>query len=477
MKRIKSIIVSSVIAVAALTTHGQEASRSAYFLDGYSFRHELNPAFGGERSYVSIPALGNINLGPFSNVGVNTFLYPINGNQYKLTTFMSPTVSADEFLGKLKDNNRINMSSDVVLLSAGFKAFKGYNTITIGVHADMGLGLPKDLFRFMKLGQTGTDTHYNFKDLSVNANSMAEIALGHSHKINSKLTIGAKMKVLLGLGAVQAKIDNMDLRMTDNQWTVNAVGSLNMAAGSGLRVPTKRETGASYSKPSEADLIEWNDIDYDSFGLSGFGLGFDLGATYQLLPDLQLSAAVTDLGFMNWSHAVKGETSKTSWKFDGFQNIALDKDDPGYEENKIGEQLDRMWDDLQDAVNFHRTGVDQSFTRALYTTIRLGAEYKMPFYNKLTGAFLFSSHIAGVSSWTEGRFYANVKPNKWFDASVNYGISSFGSSLGWMVNFHPKGFNFFIGTDHQFFKVTPQYLPVGKATANFNIGFNLTFGS
>lgn len=46
-----------------------------------------------------------------------------------------------------------------------------------------------------------------------------------------------------------------------------------------------------------------------------------------------------------------------------------------------------------------------------------------------------------------------------------------------MINFHPKGFNFFIGSDHQFFSVTPQFVPVGHATANINLGFNVTFGS
>ena len=121
-------------------------------MDGYSFRHELNPAFSGERNYVSIPALGNMNIGLFSNVGVNTFLFPIDNNQYKLTTFMSPTVSADEFLGKLKSFNHINTSNTVTILSAGFKAFKGYNTISIGARVEAGIGLPKDLFSFMKLG-------------------------------------------------------------------------------------------------------------------------------------------------------------------------------------------------------------------------------------------------------------------------------------------------------------------------------------
>lgn len=181
---------------------------------------------------------------------------------------------------------------------------------------------------------------------------------------------------------------------------------------------------------------------------------------------------------MSWSNAVTGRTGTGTWTFDGFNNIAVDDSQPGYDDNKLDEQFDRLWDDMQDVINIHRedngTG---SYTKALRATLHLGAEYKMPFYRNLTGGFLFSSHFAGCSSWTEGRFFANVKPVKWFDATINYGASTYGSSFGWMLNFHPKGFNFFIGSDHQFFSITPQILPVGKATANINIGFNVTFGS
>lgn len=479
MKALKSLFIAAA-ATCALSASAQGAATTAYFLDGYTFRHELNPAFGGEHNYVSIPALGNIGVNMASNVGVNTFLYKTPaGSQYDLTTFMSPTVDANTFLKKLGNYSRITANLDLTILSGGFKAFHGYNTVSIGVRTDVGVSIPKDLFRFMKLGQTGPDTQYSFKNLKVSANAFAEIAFGHSRNIIPGLNAGAKVKFLLGVGGVSAKIDQMDIRMSDQQWLVKAKGSMDIAAGSGLRVPTKAEMGKDLDKPEMADEIDWDNIDYDNFGLSGFGMAFDLGATYDMpagmFEGLQLSAALTDLGFISYSHAVKGSTADTEWTFDGFQNVAFDKNQLNYEENKLSQQFDNMWDDLQDAINFRRTDKDGSFTRGLGATLRLGAEYKMPFYKKLTGSFLFSTHIAGVQSWTEGRFYANVKPTKWFDATINYGAGTFGSSFGWMLNFHPRGFNFFIGSDHQFFKVTPQVLPVGRCSAAVNIGFNVTY--
>ena len=37
-------------------TNQTQNSRSTYFLEGSTYRHELNPAFMGERGFVSFPA-------------------------------------------------------------------------------------------------------------------------------------------------------------------------------------------------------------------------------------------------------------------------------------------------------------------------------------------------------------------------------------------------------------------------------------
>ena len=193
----------------------------------------------------------NMNLGVFSNVGVNTFLYKTQpGSQYKLTTFMSPTVDANTFLNKLGNNNRINGNFDFTIMSAGFRAFNGYNTISLGVNANMGVNLPKDLFAFMKLGQTGPDTQYHLDDLRLQASATAEIALGHSHKINDKLNVGAKVKMLLGIGNASAHIKNMDVVFGHDKWQIKADGELMLSGGSSLYVPTKQEAGKEFDNPA-----------------------------------------------------------------------------------------------------------------------------------------------------------------------------------------------------------------------------------
>ncbi|MDE6438395.1 MAG: hypothetical protein K2L62_01945, partial [Muribaculaceae bacterium] len=92
MKKLKlHIFMAAALAASTLTGAAQEANRSGYFLEGYNFRHNLNPALAPERNYISIPAIGNMGIGINSNVGVSTFLYKLNGTD-QLTTFMSNTV-------------------------------------------------------------------------------------------------------------------------------------------------------------------------------------------------------------------------------------------------------------------------------------------------------------------------------------------------------------------------------------------------
>ena len=340
-------MLAGLFAFGTLGIQAQEANRSGYFLEGYNFRHQLNPAFAPEQNYVSIPALGNLGVGAMSNVGVNTFLYKLpNGD---LTTFMNSSVGADEFLGKLKRNNKVTAHVNLAVLFGGFRAFKGYNTITLSMRSDLGVNLPKDLFTFMKMGQTGPDTSYDFGDIRLKADAYAEIALGHQHKITNELNVGAKVKFLLGAGNIDARIKSMNVTMGYDKWQVRADGQLNIAVN-GLKVPTNQESGKDLDKPDMRNQIDYDGIDIDGLGMSGFGLGFDLGTTYdrhKFVPGLTLSAALTDLGFISWKHNVNAATHGTAFTFEWFQNIALDSDQPDYEQNKLNQQLEDMWDDLK----------------------------------------------------------------------------------------------------------------------------------
>ena len=181
-----------------------------------------------------------------------------------------------------------------------------------------------------------------------------------------------------------------------------------------------------------------------------------------------------DLGFISWKNNLKGATrNKEPFTFDGFTDIAVDpkEGDP----NDIDTQFDNIKNDLKDMAKFYDEG-KVSRTTMLATTINVGAEYAFPFYDKLSLGVLSTTRINNPYTWTQAMVAANVRPLRWFDASVNYSYSTFGPNLGWMLNFHPKGVTFFVGSDRMITNVTPQYIPTNNANTNICLGFNIAFG-
>lgn len=468
---------AALLVLATLSASAQTGLRSAYFMPGYNYNHELNPALAPERGYIALPGIGGMHLGTTANVGVSTFLYPIGGGN--LTTFMSPRVGADEFLGKLHDRNNINQYLRMPVFSLGFRAFGGYNTFGVTLRQQSSLTIPKDLFTFMKRGMAGPDTRYDFTDLGINSSAMAELSIGHSHRINDRWRIGVKAKALAGIYDVNARISHMTMALSAEKWAIQGQGEMTLTGGPGLNVPTRAEAGKPSTADTDPDQIAWDDIKYDKPGLAGKGFGVDLGVTYTPHPLLTLSASVTDLGMMEWNDVTVAETPHTTWTFDGFHDISVDSSDPDYASNQLDKQVERLGDDLQNCFNLRRTRRNTLRTTMLGTTIHAGASYTMPFTKAIVAGVLYTERIDGIYSWREGRASLNILPCSWLDFTASYALSSFGDNIGWYVNFHPVGLNIFAGTDFQFLRYTSGAipLPVGNFNVNAQVGINFTFGS
>lgn len=304
-------------ATMALTAAAQDL-RTSYFMETSVNRHEMNPALLSE-SYVNIPlVLGNFNLGTTSNFGLKTFVYKMQPtwqgygvDNRNLTTFMHPDVSASEFLGGLNDKSRLSLNLKYQLVGVGFKAFGGVNSVELNLRSNTGISLPKSLFEFMKTA--GEKTDYQIDELGIRSESFLELALGHSHKINDQITVGAKAKFLFGAAYADLDAKKLNLHLSDDHWNID--GDIQMQA-------SLMNSTLEYEDPSKNDANgrrRISGIDEFKPSLSGFGMAFDLGATYQVMPDLMVSAAITDLGFISWSNTYMA-SSAGNWTFDGFKN-------------------------------------------------------------------------------------------------------------------------------------------------------------
>lgn len=469
MKTIYKYLSAALLMVCAISASAQSLN-SAYFTNDYKFRHTMNPAFGNEQNYVSVPVLGNFGVDVRGNFGVEDMIMdnPLYGQpgEKRLTTFMNPNISASSALdGFSTGNNRLIEDMNITLLSAGFKSFGGYNTIELNVKQSLGLSLPYEFFEFAK--NTGNQT-YDIGDINLGAQAYAELAFGHSRQLNEKLRVGAKVKLLFGIARADVALKDMKADLaSDDKWTISGKAEANMS----LKGLTYKTETKEYNNPNKGTYERVNDVDVDGGGLGGFGMAFDLGAVYKLNDDWTFSAALLDLGFISWSNDMMAASSGEPFEFDGFRDVAINRDNGGH---KLSDITDDLGDQFTEFSNLEDKGDQGGRTTGIGATLNLAAEYTLPVYRQVKFGLLSSTRIRGPYSWTEGRLSANYEPLKWINGGVNFAVNSFAASMGWVLNIHPKGYNFFIGMDHILGSLSKEGIPL-NSNASVQLGMSVTW--
>ena len=455
IKYICSVAAGLLISVAAVA----QTSVSSYFLDGSFYNYKLNPAMKAERGFFSI-ALGNLNVGLKGNVGISDILYPYNDD--KLTTFMSGTVDAQEFLSRMPENMKVNVGLSETLFAGGFRAFGGYASFDLSIHSSTSIMMPKGLFEFAKNGLQNST--FSLSGISLSTMNYAAFTLGYSHEVYNGLRVGANVKYIAGLAHANITVDKLNIELTENQWQIESYATAQAALFCEADVVLNNEGAISELEIGEIGAP------------TAHGFGVDLGVEYDLeefVPGLTVSASVVDLGKINWRHMLTAHTTDAKVQFDGFNEVEYDKF-----ADSLEDEFTRLGEDAADMIELQYEGKAKGST-SLDAKLYIGAQYEMPFYRPLSVGLLYGHGFSSFdcNKWDQVRGYLNVAPTSWFSASVNYGYTTYGTSLGWMLNFHPAGINFFVGSDYMITKVTPQYIPVNDMNAHFTMGISIALGA
>lgn len=445
-----------------------QALRTGYFSDSYLFRHQMNPALSNNSSYVSIPVIGNNSVDFSTNFGVKDFIYEKKGGG--LTTFMNDEVSANKFLSSLDDVTRLNFNYDMSVISLGVNIGNGYYTLDANVHARSRISLDKDLFGFMK--EMSSTRPYNFSDTRASAMGYADIALGHSRKILDFISVGIKLKYLVGLAYADADFDGSYASFKDEAWRMRMRGNLNVAGG-----------GYFDTKEGNDELNGYEDF---TPGINGRGFAVDLGAsaTLPIFECVKVSAALTDIGSIKWDCA-RAVANGDEFRFEGFQDTKIHSGqgtinpitgESGYTDGTIDEQWKRIEDDLENMTKLHvvKSG---TIKERIGATATLGAEFEIPLYRKLSFGALYTQRFSKTYGFAEGRLIMNYAPSKAFDMALSGCIGSYGNSFGALLNLHVPAFNLFVGFDRMYLgSFNSDWIPLEKGGMNVSFGMNVPLG-
>ncbi len=435
----KKIFLSILVTCAACGVMAQ--SITSYYMPGVAERTNLNVAFAPERGYFAIPIVGGLSLNTNGNLSIGSLVYENGGD---MVTIMDSSVSADDALGKLSEGaNFMGVSSRFDILNFGRYASNQLDfwSVNVSLRTSVNCSLPYEFFEFVKSGEAN-----NISGININTEGFADIGFGYSKVIDDKLTVGGRVKLLVGLTSAKMSIPKFDVKMDAEEWSVDMVGELDV-----------------YGSASDAAIgeeFDLDDINIVGISPSGLGVAVDLGAEYAFSDRLRFAIAANDVGFIRWS-----EKSGVSAAMSATQSFSgIDIDGSG---NASTPDFD--FDDM-----VFKTVESKATTRFMQANINAGAEYSL--FNELVSV----GAIYTAQFWDSKTMHnivatANVKPLSWITVATSYAFVN-DSSLGLAVNFTPSWFNFYIATDFLFSKKSVQYIPINQTNMSVSLGLAVPFG-
>ena len=476
----KLIGVFFIMLVCTLSANAQFL-RTSYFMEGTHYRQQLNPALTPTKGYFNLPVIGAVN----ATVGSTSLGYQ---DIIDIIDDGDDFYTKPDFMNRLKDNNKLNVNFSTEILSAGWYKGKNFWSFNIGLRTDIGANLTKNMFTFLNEMETVEEnwrnSNYDISGQQLNINAYTEIGLGLSRQINSRLTVGARVKALLGIGNMELKLNrvamsaNLPSDQQINQWSSESYWNsmspsqaaqaaqelkdkfnnyhANLTVGAELKRSFK---GLELQEEEGKDYVTDFDFDSGKLGIAGYGFGIDLGASYKILDNLTVSASVLDLGFISWSKSSTKIASANPDPIDIKGSTYANMVDPN-NPNTVMNAVNQLQNDAQgymdrvtngdvldyDMLQLEVSDAKESRKSRLASTLVLGAEYGF-FNNKLAVGVLSTTRFVQPDALTELTFSANYRPKSWFNVALSYSaIQSAGKSFGLGLKLGPL----FVGTDYMF---------------------------
>lgn len=442
-------------------------------------RHMINPAFQPvSRVYVGISPLSYTGLNLTNNLAMSDLIYKKDG---KTITGLYPGES--EALRK-KMGNAINSKIDmqVDLLNVGVRIKdNGYLYISLNERFNALGAISSDIVDMLTAGGSKEGQTLDLNYTQMQTTVYTELMGGYSHRINDQWTVGGKLHFLYANAYAGLKTDQFTINTTMQQMEANVKGNLYLAGGF---IP---EVTGGQSVKDIVNAISDNvkNGNWQAFvKAAGYGGAIDLGATYKPIKNLQISLAVTDLGFICWNGSKRGISGNkkyegTTYTFDQIKQ---------FDAQQVVDTITTFFNDLYERVI--RTDGDSEKGFTTMTNVKLNAGVDANFWDNRVGVGVFSR-----TSFYGGRVYEEVtlgaafRPVNWFNLAASYSfVNGNWNSIGFGLNLMPyDGLSLTLTTDYIPFtyahtadmgiKGTDIPAPYKVKSVNFAFGLNIVVGS
>lgn len=451
-----------------------------YFLENAPMRHTINPAFQPvSRFYLTLPAIGYTSLwAGTNNWTMSDFVFNQNGNT--ITPF-HPDAPSD-WLEKRPRNFFMDADISVNLLGFGF-AIKDFGYVHLNITERMmfDAGISSSIFGINNINTQEVGPY----TLNLNAMAYTDIALGYSHKINDHWTVGGKLKVLLGQAKVSAALEDLKISSTLDSLKISSGPNSKIYAA----VPLYWDNIPNGT--NNLDNIETGNLLIDNnkspkenimnlITPAGFGAALDLGVTYKPIEQLQITASVTDLGFITWKRHAQANVAVN------YQTDGLDFEYSAYDGSLDGMNSDQLATDATDSLNQIVDGIEVSGiekllnpkTKMLTTNLNVGIDAN--FWKNRIGVGVYSrTRIYNNRVTEEVTIGAALRPANWFNLAASYSfINGRWSNMGAALSIAPyDGLMLTLATDYIPLSYAKAATDKGSISLPYKTpGANVTFG-
>jgi hypothetical protein len=449
MKRFNKIIIVLVAVLGGVITSSAQM-RTAYFMEGSYFRTDMNAALAPTRGYIKLPMAGGLGV-DFSNnyFSVDNFFYKRDGGIY---TFLNSGVSADEFLGKLGNQGKMSLNLNTSILGFGAHSKKLFWNFGINFRSNTEITLSKDMFVALKNLSNG---YYDLGNTHLSHRDYIETALGFAIPIKEFMTLGFRVKGLVGIADASMKMDKMYLDINENSVKAELMGGIR---ANGPFLSSNYTAGG----PLSMEGLFLSDPSAILKGVKSWGLGADIGFEFRFWEDhIKVSLAANDIGFIKW-HAPSTVNAKGSanFQYDGFNlTTGESKIDAGY--------------------NAEMAQSEGQYITRLSCSLNGGVELNM-LNNWIAVGLLSHTEFCQNFTRTELTASVNFRIGRWLTTSFSHTFlnGNHPGVLGCALNLHPPGFNLFLGADfidtrYAVFRNTPVPMYQTSANVYVGVGFNL----
>ncbi len=356
----KQLYIAIILLVMSFGSYAQD--NSLMFTKGIPQSTQLNAAFRPVKKwYIAMPALGSVQINSTnSGFSWNDIIRNGTGNQAD-----SLIVDLDYATSQMQETNLFATEASLQVLGFGFAAKKWFFTFDINHKLKARMNYPVSLMD-LRYGNWDYDrnkpVNHSFSDMYVNGLDYHEVAIGASKVVNDKLTLGMRVKYIIGVANVQSEYFNLDMETL-------ADGTMRIISDAAFR--TNIPLDITYDAEGYVDNLEVSDSADDMFtSTKNTGWGFDFGATYQLTDKLQLGAAVNDLGFINWKEGTSRLYTKGTFEYTGVDvsdELTGDAGDADY--------LEQLADDFEETFRFNND--DEAYSTGLMGSFNVSADYQL----------------------------------------------------------------------------------------------------